>query len=161
MSWDSYVAMITNTLDPETNQYTTTGVGTYGAIYGKDGSKWGATEGFELYAYEYEIDAGDGTIEKENINEVDIVKGIFEGKTKGGKAGVRLGNKKYMYISSYEGIHKLSCGGGGALLAQTDKCYLVAIWDSSNQDSAGKPQNPGDVEKNLIYLKEYLKSSGY
>ena len=161
MSWDSYVAMITNTLDPETNQYTTTGVGTYGAIYGTDGSKWGATEGFELYAYEYEIDAGDGTVEKENINEVDIVKGIFEGKTKGGKAGVRLGNKKYMYISSYEGIHKLSCGGGGALLAKTDKCYLVAIWDSSNQDSNGKPQNPGDVEKNLIYLKEYLKSSGY
>ena len=161
MSWDSYVAMITNTLDPETNQYTTTGVGTYGAIYGKDGSKWGATEGFELYAYEYEIDAGDGTTEKENINEVEIVKGIFDGKTKGGKAGVRLGNKKYMYISNYDGIHKLSCGGGGALLGQTDKCYIVAIWDSSNQDSNGKPQNPGDVEKNLVYLREYLKNSGY
>ena len=161
MSWDSYVAMMTNTLDPETNQYTTTGVGTFAAIYGTDGSKWGTTEGFELYAYEYEIDAGDGSVEKENINEVDIVKGIFEGKTKGGKAGIRLGNKKYMYISAYDGLHKLACGGGGAILGKTDKCYLIATWDSSNMDSAGKPQNPGDVEKNMVYLKEYLANSGY
>ena len=156
MSWDAYVAMMTNTFDPDTNQYSVTGVGTHGAIYGKDGAKWGATEGFELYAYDYEIDTGDGNTEKEYINEVDIVKGIFEGKTKGGKAGVRIGNKKYMYIGSYDGVHKLSCSGGGAILAQTNKCYLIAIWDNSNQDSTGKPQNPGDVEKNVAYLREYL-----
>ena len=156
MSWDSYVAMMTNTLDSETNQYTTTGVGTFGAIYGKDGSKWGTTEGFELYAYEYEIDCGDGTTEKEDINEVDIVKGIFEGKTKGGKAGIRMSNKKYMYTGSYDGIHKLACGGGGAILAQTGNCYLIAIWDQANVDSNGKPQNPGDLEKNVDFLRTYL-----
>ena len=157
MSWDSYVAMMTNTLDPDTNQYTVTGVGDFAAIYGKDGSKWGATEGFELYAYEYKIDTGDETEDvKENINEVEIVKGIFEGKTTGGKAGIRMGNKKYMYVGAYEGIHKLSCGGGGAILAQTDKCYLIAIWNSGSADSTGKPQNPGDLEKNIAYLKEYL-----
>ena len=160
MSWDAYVAMMTNTLNPETNQYDVTGVGSYGAIYGKDGAKWGSTEGFELYAYEYEIDAGDGTTEKENVNEVDIVKGIFEGKTKGGKAGIRMANKKYMYINSYDGLHKLSCGGGGAILGQTGNCYLIATWDSSVSDSTGKPQNPGDVEKNVSYLREYLKESG-
>ena len=156
MSWDSYVAMMTNTLDPETNQYTVTGVGTNAAIYGKDGAKWGSTPGFELYAYEYEIDAGDGTTEKENINEVDIVKGIFEGKTKGGKAGIRIGNKKYMYVGNYDGMHKLAGGNGGCILAQTGKCYLIATWDNTNMDSTGKPQNPGDVEKNVAYLREYL-----
>ena len=161
MSWDSYVAMMTNTLDPETNQYKVTGTGTFGAIYGTDGSKWGNTEGFELYAYEYDIDSGDGDIVKEPINEVNIVKGIFEGKKTGGKAGVRLGNKKYMYISEYDGLHKLACGGGGAILAKTDKCYLIGTWDSSNVDSTGKPQNPGDLEKNCIYLREYLKNNGY
>ena len=160
MSWDSYVAMMTNTLNPDTNQYDVTGVGSNAAIYGKDGSKWGASEGFELYAYEYKIDPGDGTEEVENVNEVDILKGIFEGKTKGGKAGVRLGNKKYMYISNYDGVHKLSAGGGGAILGETEKCFLIATWDSTQADSAGKPQNPGDVEKNVIYLREYLKESG-
>ena len=159
MSWDSYVAMMTNTLDPETNQYTVTGVGSNGAIYGKDGSKWGATEGFELYAYEYKIDNGDGTETTENINEVDILKGIFEGKTKGGNAGVRLGNKKYMYINAYDGIHKLSAGGGGCLLAETSNAYLIATWDSASADSTGKPQNPGDLEKNIIYLREYLNAN--
>ena len=148
--------MMTNTLDPDTNQYSVTGVGTHAAIYGKDGSKWGTTEGFELYAYEYEIDQGDGTTTQESINEVEIVNGIFNGKTKGGKAGVRIGNKKYMYISEYDGIHRLSCSGGGAVLAQTGKCYLIAIWDSTNKDSSGKPQNPGDLEKNVEYLKKYL-----
>ena len=161
MSWEGYVAMMTNTLDPDTNEYTTTAVGTFAAIYGTDGSKWGNTEGFELYAYEYDIDAGDGTTVKETVNEVDIVKGIFDGKTKGGSAGIRLGNKKYMYISEYDGIHKLACGGGGAILGRTDKCYLIATWDSTNVDSSGKPQNPGDVEKNVTYLRQYLKDNGY
>ena len=160
MSWDSYVAMMLNKLDPETNQYSVTGVGTFGAIYGKDGSKWGASEGFELYAYEYEIDAGDGTVQKENINEVDIVKGIFEGKTKGGPAGVRIANKKHMYISKDEGVHKLSCAGGGALLAETTNAYLIATWDQSNQDSRGLPQNPGDLLNCVLYLREYLVNSG-
>mmetsp|Transcript_24753 Transcript_24753/g.28442 ORF Transcript_24753/g.28442 Transcript_24753/m.28442 type:complete len:166 (-) Transcript_24753:67-564(-) len=156
MSWDSYVAMMLNTLDPETNQYTVTGVGSHGAIYGKDGSKWGSSEGFELYAYEYEIDTGEDTVQKEDINEVEIVKGIFEGKTKGGKAGIRMANKKYMYVNSYDGIHKLSCGGGGALLAQTGDCYLIATWDINAKDSNGQTQCPGDLEKNVIYLREYL-----
>ena len=161
MSWDGYVAMLTNTLDPDTNKYTTTAVGTFAAIYGVNGSKWGSTEGFELYAYEYDIDAGDGTTIKETVNEVDIVRGIFEGKTTGGSAGIRLGNKKYMYISEYDGLHKLACGGGGAILGRTDNCYMIATWDSTNVDSSGKPQNPGDVEKNVIYLRQYLKDIGY
>ena len=156
MSWDPYVAMMTITFDQEVNEYTTTGVGSHAAIYGKDGSKWGTTEGFELYAYEYEIDTGEEVKTKENINEVEIVQGIFNGKTKGGNAGIRIGNKKYMYISEYEGIHRLSCSGGGAVLAQTGKCLLIAIWDATNVDSAGKPQNPGDLEKNVAYLREYL-----
>ena len=156
MSWDSYVAMMTNTLDPDTNQYSTTAVGSHAAIYGKDGSKWATTEGFELYAYEYEIDTGEEEKKKENVNEVEIVQGIFSGKTKGGNAGIRIGNKKYMYISEYEGVHRLSCSGGGAVLAQTGKCLLIAIWDATNVDSAGKPQNPGDLEKNVAYLKDYL-----
>ena len=164
MSWDSYVAMMLNTLDPETQQYIETGVGTHGAIYGKDGSKWGTSEGYELYAYDYSIDMGDGTTETEYINEVEIVKGIFEGKTKGGKAGVRIGNTKFMYINNYDGVHKLSCKGGGALLAETGKCYLIATWDQGNLTSGGKPQNPGDLEKNVKYLREYLveyeKTSG-
>ncbi|CAI2381908.1 unnamed protein product [Moneuplotes crassus] len=161
MSWDSYVAMMTNTLDPETNAYTVTGVGTFGAIYGTDGSKWGNTEGFELYAYEYEIDGGDGTTTKVAINEVDIVKDILGGKTKGGDAGIRLGNKKYMHISEYDGVHKLVCSGGGALIAKTEKCYMVCVYDTKNNDSNGKPQNPGDVEKNMLYLRTYLTENGY
>ena len=94
--------MMLNTLDPETQQYTETGVGTHGAIYGKDGSKWGTSEGYELYAYDYSIDMGDGTTEAEYINEVEIVKGIFEGKTKGGKAGVRIGNTNIHFLLKYD-----------------------------------------------------------
>ena len=90
--------MMLNTFDSETNQYIELEVGTHGAIYGKDGSKWGTSEGYELYDYDYSIDMGDGTTETEYINEFEIVKEIFEGKTKGGKAGIRIGSTNFYLI---------------------------------------------------------------
>ena len=159
MSWESYAAMLTNTLDPDTNEYTVTGVGTHGAIYGLDGTKYGCTPGFELYAYEFEIDVGDGTTKKADINEVDIALGLFKGQTKGGDAGIRLGNTKFMFLRKEDGkIYLSKKGGGGAIIAEAKKTILIAVWDPNNADSNGLPQNPGDVLKNVEILQEYLKT---
>ena len=55
MSWDSYVAMITNVYDAATQQYTVTGVGQDGAIFGYDGAVWAKSEALTITQYDHEI----------------------------------------------------------------------------------------------------------
>lgn len=98
MSWDGYVAMITNVYDAAAQQYTVTGVGQFGGIFGFDGTKWATSEGFDLTCYEYNIQIDDETTQAVQIDEPSILKSIINGNSKGGEAGIRLGNEKYMVV---------------------------------------------------------------
>ena len=162
MSWDSYVAMITNVFDAEAGAYTVTGVGQHGGIFGFDGTKWGTTEGFDLTAYDYDIVLDDdGNTQKVAVDEPGIFKDLLNGNDKGGDAGVRLGNEKYMVVRRDGKFINLSKKAGGAVIGKAKTCAVIGVWTSASVDSTGKNQNPGDLHKRVEALVEYLEGQGY
>ena len=161
MSWDSYIAQITNVYDYAAGAYTATGVAQFGAIYGLDGSKWGASEGFDLKSYEYEMQIDDSTTKKVHIDEVDIFKNLLTGNDKGGEAGNRFGGEKYM-VTGRDGIRiNLSKKAGGMIVGKAKTCAVIGVWTSALKDSNGKFQNPGDVWTRVKAMVDYLESQGY
>ena len=46
MSWDTYVHQIQNLFDPDTNNWKTTNVCCFAAVYGHDGTPWATSDGF-------------------------------------------------------------------------------------------------------------------
>ena len=161
MSWDSYIAMITNVYDYSAQAYTVTGVAQYGAIYGHDGTKWGSTEGFDLKSYEYEIQIDDTNTQKVNIDEVAIFKKVITGDDRGGEAGIRFGGEKYMVTSRDGNRVNLSKKAGGAIIGKAKTCAVIGVWTSALKDSTGKYQNPGDTWTRVKAMVEYLESQGY
>ena len=161
MSWDSYIAMITNVYDYSAQAYTVTGVAQYGAIYGLDGTKWGATEGFDLKSYEYEIHIDDTNTKKVNIDEVAIFKSVVTGDDKGGEAGIRINGEKLMCTGRDGNRINLSKKAGGLIIGKAKTCAVLAEWTSAQKDSNGKFQNPGDTWARVKAMVEYLESQGY
>ena len=138
MSWDSYIAQITNVYDYTAQTYTATGVAQFGAIYGLDGSKWGSTAGFDLTTYEYELDDGAGNVTKVIVNEPEILKSILGGNDKGGEAGIRLGGEKYMLTGREADRINLSKKAGGMIIGKSKTCAVLGVWTSALKDSNGK-----------------------
>ena len=161
MSWDSYIAMITNVYDYSAQSYTVTGVAQYGAIYGLDGTKWGSTEGFDLKSYEYEIQIDDTNTKKVSIDEVATLKSILTGDDKGGEAGIRLNGEKLMITGRDGNRINLSKKAGGLIIGKAKTCAVLGEWTSAQKDSHGKFQNPGDVWARVKAMVEYLESQGY
>ena len=162
MSWDGYVAMITNVFDAASNSYTVTGVAKNGGIFGHDGTKWGATEGFDLTAYDYDVVLDEeGNKKTVNVDEKALFKDVLNGQTRGGEAGLRFNNEKYMFVSQEGKLTRLSKRGGGAIIGKAKTCGVIGTWNSEDADSTGKNQNPGDVTLRIEALVEYLESQGY
>ena len=70
-----------------------------------------------------------------------------------------MDNKKYMLIRPSPMIPSgayLSCVGGGATVASTDKIVIIGIWDIETKMSNGNLQNTGDtsalVERMALFL---------
>ncbi len=161
MSWDSYIAQITNVYDYAAGAYTATGVAQFGAIYGLDGSKWGSSEGFDLTSYDYEIDDGTGTTKKIAIDESAILKAVLSGDDKGGEAGIRIGKEKFMLTGRDGDRINLSKKAGGLIIGKAKTCAVLGVWTSAQKDSNGKFQNPGDVWARVKAMVDYLTSQGY
>ena len=167
MSWDTYVHQIQNTLDPETNNWSVTNVCLYACVYGKDGSAWATSPGFQLATYEFDLMQEDGSTKKVTCNEHSAVLKATTGDRKGGQeAGIRICNQKYMFLqANEEGGVKYAVlsrqGGGGACIAQTAQAVLVGVWEKGQQMSNGGTQNTGDCTKNVLTVAKNLAGAGY
>ena len=162
MSWDSYVAMITNVFDAEKNSYTVNNVAKNGGIFGLDGTKWGATEGFDFTAYDYEVVLDEeGNKKSVPVDEKQLFKNVLSGETRGGEAGLRFNGEKFMFVSQEGPYTRLSKRGGGAIIGKAKTCGVIGTWDSEEKDSSGKNQNPGDVALRIEALVDYLSTQGY
>ena len=61
MSWDTWVDMIRHTFSVKKGEWTCMNVCEHGAIYGKDGGKWGTSKGFEVCVYPFDQAQDDGS----------------------------------------------------------------------------------------------------
>ena len=162
MSWDGYVAMIQHVFDAASNSYTVQNVAASGGIFGLDGTKWGATEGFDLTVYDYDVLLDEeGNKKTVNVDEKALFKDVLNGNTRGGEAGLRFGNDKYMFVSQEGKYTRLSKRGGGAIIGKAKTCGVIGTWDTASTDSTGKNQNPGDVMLRIEALVQYLEQQGY
>ena len=161
MSWDSYVAMITNVYDAATQQYTVTAVGKDGAIFGLDGGVWAKSEGLTVTQYEHEIQLDETNVQKISVDEPEILKKLLGGDDRCGDGGVRIGGEKYMVTKRDGKLINLSKRGGGAIIGKAKTCGVIGIYEADKVDSTGKGQNPGDLTLRIEALVEYLESQGY
>ena len=112
------------------------------AIYGLDGYPWAYSPNFpELCYYEFDLEALGDSVEKVMVDEVDCAIEAGKGNRNPGKAGIRLGGQKYMFVAhnSDDMTTQLSKrGGGGAAVAITNKAFIVALYEKENLQSDGK-----------------------
>ena len=92
--------------------------------------------------YDHEIEELDGTKRNVPVNEFICAIAASKGQRGGGNdgAGIRMDGKKFMLIRpSPEVDHGgyLSCSGGGATVASTEKIVIIGIWDKEEKMSNG------------------------
>ena len=95
------------------------------------------------------------------VDEKALFKDLLNGQTRGGEAGIRFNNEKYMFVSQEGKLTRLSKRGGGAIIGKAKTCGVIGTWNSEDADSTGKNQNPGDVTLRIEALVEYLEQQGY
>mmetsp|Transcript_6473 Transcript_6473/g.5556 ORF Transcript_6473/g.5556 Transcript_6473/m.5556 type:complete len:137 (-) Transcript_6473:102-512(-) len=132
--WEGYIYQLQNRFNTETNEYTLTNVCEFGAIYGLDGTKWAASQGFELYNYEFDMELEDGSTKKVPINEFTCALEATKGNRKGSEAGIRIANQKYMFLRqdpTIKSVYLGRQGGGGACVVQTAQALVIGVWNKS------------------------------
>ena len=103
-----------------------------------------------------------------------LMKGTGGDRKGGQECGIRICNQKYMFLRNDEKDGVKFCvlgraGGGGAVVAKTNKALLVGVWgkDNTGQNAAavtmsnGKVQNTGDCEKVVMNTAKTLFDAGY
>ena len=138
MSWDTYAQMITNVWDYPSQKFSGSGIGQFGAIIGYDGTLWAATPGFALTAYDYSIQLDETNTKTVAVDEVQIYKSLLLGDSRGGEAGIRLNQEKFMVTSKDGPRINLSKKGGGAIILKSKQCSLIGVWTSASKDFSGK-----------------------
>ena len=164
--WATYIDQIISKLDYDTNEWKAQNVCSDAAIYGHDGTCWAFSPTFpELLTYDHEIEDLGGNKTPVNVNEVEIAKAAAEGTRNPSDAGIRLGNKKYMFVrhddSGERPVTQLSCSGGGAIVSNCNSGVVIALFDKEKKDSNGKDQNHSDVMEQVRDMAKYLYDSGY
>jgi hypothetical protein len=165
-AWDEYVNQVMHKYDFDTNAVLTENMCTAVAIYGHDGAAWAFTADFpELLTYDFTVE---GMCEADNVtvnvNEVDVANKAGQGeRAPAGAAGIRLGNKKYMFVAHNPDskVTMLSCTGGGAAIANINGASIIAFYDKNKCDSAGKNQSPGNVAAQVETMHAFLSGEGY
>ena len=147
-------------MDYNTNTWVKENVCSAAAIYGNDGVCWAYSPTFpELLNYTFELDDGE---KKENVqvSEIDCAVQAAKGNRMPYKAGIRMGNVKYM-LRTFEEDRLTSqlgkTGGGGASVGQLTTGVVIAFWDKEGVMSDGKPQNGPDVANQVAAMAEYLR----
>ena len=101
-----------------------------------------------------------------HITEWDACKKAGEGERKPcGDAGMRLGEKKYMFVTHDEesGVTQLSCSGGGAAIMNlpVSNASIIAIYDKTVTSSDGGAQSASRCSEQVAIMGAFLKESGY
>lgn len=135
MSWDSYVERLMEPL--------ATGSLDSAAIIGQDGGVWAQSEKFPAVTAD-QISA--------------IMKGFASIETVGhagelGGTGILLGQEKFQVAPGDESVIRGKSSTGGCCIKKTVSALLIGIYSS--------PVQPGDVNKAVENLGDYLAGSGY
>jgi len=110
---------------------------THAAIFGQDGSEWAKSSEFpEISDEEFE----------------HLMKG-FEDQSVLTSNGVRVADKKYVFILSDNQNIRCRAGSGGLTAHKTEQAVLLGIYD--------EPAQSGDVEVAVAKVADYLRESGY
>ena len=149
-TWQQYVDQILHKLDQKQNTWRITDMCSAAAIYGLDGYPWAYSPNFpELCYYEFDLEALGDSVEKVMVDEVDCAIEAGKGNRNPGRAGIRLGGQKYMFVAhnADDMTTQLSKrGGGGAAIAITNKAFIVALYEKENMQSDGKFQTGSECE---------------
>ena len=105
---------------------------------------------------------------EDNVNvhvvEWDAAKKAGEGERKPcGDAGMRLGEKKYMFVNHDEEtkVTQLSCMGGGAAIYNINGASIIAIYEKNITSSDGAAQSAARCAEQVGIMGAYLAESGY
>ena len=164
--WDTYVTQVVDKYDFDTNEVVMSNLCTAAAIYGHDGSCWAYTAAFpELTKYEFSVEGmSPEDITVVQVDEFDAVKKAGEGDRKPcGDAGMRLGNKKYMFVFHDETakVTQLSCSGGGAAIYNINGASIIAIYDKNVKSSDDGAQSGARCAEQVGIMGAFLTESGY
>ncbi len=162
--WESYIYQIQNRYDPTTQEYTLTNCCTGAALYGQEGTPWAATQGFTLSEYEFEVEQEDGSKKKVKVNEFQTAFEASKGNRKPSEAGIRMNNKKFMFLTHQpdnNSVYLAQQGGGGACVCRSKTALVIGIWDKAAEMSNKKLQNPGDCNELVEKMGAFLSESGY
>ena len=126
----------------DTNEWTKENVCSAAAIYGDNGDCWAFSPTFpELLTYDFELEAMDGGKESVSINEVHCAIEASKGNRNPTKAGIRMGNMKFM-LTVFEDDRQTAqlkkMGGGGAAVTRLATGVVVAFYDKEGTMSDGK-----------------------
>ena len=151
-------------MDYDTNQLTATGVCTEACIYGDDGTAWAYTPNCPELLADYTFDLPDmvGNTTPVQLNEIDIAVKAGQGERAPSAAGIRLANKKFMFINHIDSMKTtaLSTIGGGAAIGKTATGFVLAYWSKTEKDSNGELQSNDRCITQVSAMAEYLTSIG-
>jgi hypothetical protein len=167
--WEAIVSELVNKYDKNTSTHKVKGICQYACIYGRQDHVLYASHpaGFKLEKYSYDVPQEDGSTKPVEIDEVKCAEAAAVGNRSGGNAGagIRFGNKKFMYIRPSTDVDKggyLSRqGGGGATVVATEKCIIIGIWEKDVPMSNKQTQNTGDVAEVVERMSKFLKLKGF
>ena len=111
-------------------------------------------------------DGGEAEIK---VNEFECVKGAASGSRMPSPAGIRIADKKYVFVrhdQEYSSTYMTRQGGGGACVAQTKTAIIVGMWEKDAEmlhvdgKSAGT-QNAADCGLMVEDMATLLKDAGF
>ena len=167
--WDALVNELVCKYDADKSAHSKKQVCCIAAIYGKeDGVKYASyPKDFELGEYSHDALQEDMSTMPIWCEEWKCLEAAARGDRKGGSqgCGIRLGEKKFMYVRPSPEVDKghyfSRQGGGGATIAQTDKCIILGVWDKEAPMSNGELQNTGDAAHVVETMAKFLKKAGW
>ncbi|XP_063862344.1 profilin-like [Scylla paramamosain] len=125
MSWDSYI-----------NNLISSGHVQKAAIYGLDGSKWAASEGFEV-----------------SKDEFDAMKAGFSDTKNLTMSGMRVAQTKFFFLSGSDEILRGKKETTGVHVAKTEQAIIIGYYDQGSTANSCATQ--------VDSMAEHLKKSGY
>jgi hypothetical protein len=167
MSWDPYVTDYLLNYTDYTTGAVTTNANDGAAIVGLDGTIYAIGGNIELRNSTVDQEQDDGSVKKLQLNEFNNLVAAYATKgTKMPEGGIRVSGQKYMGVGGNDEFASfyLKKTEGGACVAKTETCYVIAVWNGKKNftDSKGKSasQNPGLCNKAVEALQKFLVESG-
>nr|ADB27938.1 profilin [Portunus trituberculatus] len=125
MSWNSYIENLISSSHVQK-----------AAIYGLDGSKWAASEGFEVSKEEF-----------------DAIKAGFNDTKNFSMSGMRVGQTKFFFLSGSDDILRGKKETTGVHVAKTEQAIIIGYYDQASTSNLCATQ--------VDCMADHLKKSGY